>query len=79
MDFWSKKILEEIIKKNESSFDSDTNKFQNISDKKNYINKVNTFNASSFGSKSDNTFKNKKKFMRGTSYNYSQLISKFHT
>ena len=70
MDFWSKKILEEIFKMENPSVYSNKNINSNYVDNKNIIKKVKTNNISSPWS--DN--KVNKKFSKHISYNYS----KFH-
>ena len=70
MDFWSKKILEEIFKMENPSVYSNKNINSNYPDNKNIIKKVKTNNISSPWS--DN--KVNKKFSKHISYNYS----KFH-
>ena len=70
MDFWSKKILEEIFKMENPSVYSNKNINSNYPDNKNVIKKVKTNNISSPWS--DN--KVNKKFSKHISYNYS----KFH-
>ena len=70
MDYWSKKILEEIFKMENPSVYSNKNINSNYVDNKNIIKKVKTNNISSPWS--DN--KVNKKFSKHISYNYS----KFH-
>ena len=77
MDYWSKKILEEIFKKENPSMYSNKNITPNFVDKKNYAKKsVYTNNVSNFSPMSDN--KVNKKFAKHISYNYSKFTSKFH-
>ena len=74
MDFWSKKILEEINKRANPSLFSDKNIASCFSDKKNYIKKTNTNNVTHFNSFGFNKFN--KNFIKSTSHNYSNFANK---
>ena len=73
MDFWSRKILEEIIKKTNPPLYSNKNITPNY--KKNTNKKSNVNNVGHFSPWSDN--KVNRNIMKRTSYNYSKLFNKF--
>ena len=75
MDFWSRKILEEIIKKTNPPLYSNKNITPNYDNKKNTNKKNNVNNVGHFSPWSDN--KVNRNIMKRTSYNYSKLFNKF--
>ena len=75
MDFWSRKILEEIIKKANPPLYSNKNITPNYDNKKNTNKKNNVNNVGHFSPWSDN--KVNRNIMKRTSYNYSKLCNKF--
>ena len=75
MDFWSRKILEEIIKKTNPPLYSNKNITPNYDNKKNTNKKSNVNNVGHFSPWSDN--KVNRNIMKRTSYNYSKLFNKF--
>ena len=75
MDFWSRKILEDIIKKTNPPLYSNKNITPNYMDKKNINKKSNINNVGHFSPWSDN--KVDRNFMKRTSHNYSKLFNKF--
>ena len=75
MDFWSRKILEEIIKKTNPPLYSNKNITPNYDNKKNTNKKINVNNVGHFSPWSDN--KVNRNIMKRTSYNYSKLFNKF--
>ena len=75
MDFWSRKILEEIIKKTNPPLYSNKNITPNYDNKKYSNKKSNVNNVGHFSPWSDN--KVNRNIMKRTSYNYSKLFNKF--
>ena len=75
MDIWSRKILEEIIKKTNPPLYSNKNITPNYDNKKNTNKKNNVNNVGHFSPWSDN--KVNRNIMKRTSYNYSKLFNKF--
>ena len=75
MEFWSKKILDEIHRNENYFLYSNKNITPILSDKKNYIKKTNTHNnkVSNFSTWNENSNKVDKKFLKSTTFNYSKL------
>ena len=75
MDYWSKKILDIIYKREKPQLFSMNNIHQNITDnKENIIKKTNIYN--NFGTNNDNQHNYRRDFLRSTSFNYSKFTKK---
>ena len=77
MERWSQKILEEIHKQENPALYSNKNIAPNFPDKNNNINDINNNNITP-GIDESNQVNNNKKYVKSTSYNYSEFDKKGH-